>query len=245
MGEVGVGRRRTGWALRFMAAVVRPLSWLLARREWRGAEHLPAEGGYITAINHNSYLDAFAYGHFQYDNGRPPRFFVKSSLFRYPLLGGRLRAAGQIPVERGSVRAADALRTAAGLLRAGECVAIYIEGTFTGDADLWPGTPKTGAARLALTSGAPIVPIAQWGAHEIAPPFPVDGRRVRPLARPTLRVVAGPPVDLSDLRERELSAAVLREATDRIMDAIIGLLEEIRGERHPSRGAGHDPLPQT
>jgi 1-acyl-sn-glycerol-3-phosphate acyltransferase len=235
---------RAGLALRFMAGVTRPISAVLARRDWRGAEHLPARGGYITAINHNSYLDSFAYGEFQYANGHPPRFFVKSSLFRYPLLGRLLRAAGQIPVERGSVRAAEAMRTAAGLLRCGECVAIFIEGTFTADPDLWPGTPKTGVARLALTCRVPVVPVAQWGAHRIAPPFPIDGRRVRPFAHPTLSVAAGPPVDLTDLYDRydrDPSPAILREATTRVMDAIVDLLEEIRGERAPSRRGGGTP----
>ncbi|MFC9244923.1 lysophospholipid acyltransferase family protein [Streptomyces sp. NPDC057136] len=224
---------RIGVTYRLIAVVVRAASRVLARREWRGGHHLPVAGGYLTVINHNSYVDALAYGHFQYSSGKPPHFFVKASLFKVPVLGAVLRATGQIPVERRSSRAADSLRAAYEAVRRGECVAIYPEGTLTRDPDLWPGQPKTGAARLALMTRAPVIPVAQWGAHEIAPPYARGGRRVRFRPRPTLVVHAGPPVDLSDLFDAGLTVPVLREASNRIMDAIVALLEEIRGEQRP------------
>ncbi|MEU4656345.1 lysophospholipid acyltransferase family protein [Streptomyces sp. NPDC023723] len=211
----------------------------MARRDWRGAHNLPRESGYITAINHTSYLDPLAYGHFQYNNGLPPRFLIKSSLFDVPVLGGILRATGQIPVERGSHRAADALHAAVEALERGRCVAIYPEGTLNATADLWPGRAKTGTARLALTTGAPVVPVAQWGAHEIVPPDGRSRRRFRPFPRTALIVAAGPPVDLSDLYGAELTVPVLREASARIMAAITDLLVEVRGEeQQPSPSPG-------
>ncbi|MFD5736079.1 lysophospholipid acyltransferase family protein [Streptomyces sioyaensis] len=225
---------RTGPTYRFVAVVVRSVACLLTRRQWQGGHHLPKEGGYITAINHNSHVDAIAYGHFQYNNGLPPRFFIKASVFKVPVLGGILRRIGQIPVERRSHRAADSLQLAYEAVQRGECVAIYPEGTLTRDPDLWPGQPKTGVARLALMSGAPVIPVAQWGDHEMVPPYAKGGRRVRFRPRPTLVVHAGQPVDLSDLYGAELTAGVLREASTRIMDAIVALLEEIRGEKRPS-----------
>ncbi|ORT59093.1 lysophospholipid acyltransferase family protein [Streptomyces sp. CB03238] len=225
---------RIGMTYWLIATVVRAANRVFARREWQGGHHLPVAGGYITVINHNSYVDAFAYGHFQYDSGKPPHFFVKASLFKVPVLGAALRATGQIPVERRSTRAADSLRAAYEAVRSGECVAIYPEGTLTRDPELWPGPPKTGAARLALMTRAPVIPVAQWGAHELVPPYARGGRRVRLRPRPTLVVHAGPPVDLSDLYDAGLTVPVLREASSRIMDAVVTLLEDIRGEKRPS-----------
>ncbi|MFD8757135.1 lysophospholipid acyltransferase family protein, partial [Kitasatospora sp. NPDC059577] len=217
---------------------------LAGRPDWRGTEHFPRQGGYITAVNHNSVFDPFVYGYFQYRTGLPPRFLIKSSLFTRPLVGPLLRAAGQIPVERASSRAAQALDGAREALARGECVAIYPEGTLTRDPDLWPGPGKTGAARLALMTRAPVVPVAQWGAHRVVPPYGLGGRRVRLRPRPTFVVAVGPPVDLSDLYDLEPTAAVLHEASARIMAAITAVLEDIRGERHPGHpGAGGGPRP--
>ena len=103
---------------------------------------------------------------------------------------------------------------------------IYPEGTITRDPDLWPMRGKTGAARLAFTTGCPVVPIGQWGAQELMhgrkPSFP------RLLPRKTLRVAAGDPVPLDDLRAEPMTADMLDEATARIMDAITVLVAELR-----------------
>ncbi|MGW3046167.1 lysophospholipid acyltransferase family protein [Kitasatospora sp. NPDC001159] len=230
---------RLGPAYRFVATVGGLACRLAGRRDWRGADHFPRHGAYITAVNHTSAFDPFVYGYFQYRNGLPPRFLIKSSLFGRPVIGRLLRAAGQIPVERASTRAAQALDVAREALADGQCVAVYPEGTLTRDPDLWPGPAKTGVARLALMSGAPVVPVAQWGAHRFVPPYGRGGRRVRFLPRPTFVVAVGPPVDLSDLYDREPTAAVLHEAGTRITTAITGLLEDIRGERHPGRATEH------
>ena len=226
-----MSRQREGMAYRFAAAVLRPLMVALTRQDWRGLEHLPSTGGVIVAPNHISYVDPLVVAHVLHDRGRPPRFLAKVALFSLPLLGRILRGAEQIPVHRQTSDAGLALRHAARALERGQCVVVYPEGTVTRQADLWPMTGKTGAARLALTTGAPLVPLAHWGAQEILPPY---AKRLRPFPRHTVHVRIGPPVDLSDLRAREPSTEVLREATDRLMSAITALLEEIRGERAPA-----------
>jgi 1-acyl-sn-glycerol-3-phosphate acyltransferase len=217
---------------------------LLSRQDWRGAEHLPAEGGFVVSPNHLSYVDPIAFAHFLYDNGHPPYFLAKEGVFRVPLVGKLLRAADQIPVYRGTGQAAEAFRAAVDAIRAGTCVPIFPEGTLTRDPDLWPMTGKTGAARVALTTRCPLIPVAQWGPQEMLAPY---GKKPRLLPRKTMHVVAGPPVELSDLYDLPLDRPTLHEATERIMAAITGLLEEVRGERAPAerfdpRVAG---LPET
>jgi 1-acyl-sn-glycerol-3-phosphate acyltransferase len=90
---------------------------------------------------------------------------------------------------------------------------------------------KTGLARVALLTRAPVVPVAQWGAHEALAPYT---KKPRLFPRKTLRVLAGPPVDLSAYYDREPTAEVLREVTDTILDAVTALLAELRGETPPA-----------
>jgi 1-acyl-sn-glycerol-3-phosphate acyltransferase len=119
-------------------------------------------------------------------------------------------------------------------VRAGECVIVYPEGSITRDPDLWPMTGKSGAARIALATGAPVIPIGQWGAQHLLPPY---AKRPHPFPRKQITMKVGDRVDLSDLAataaEGEHSAEVVRQATDRIMAALVALVEEIRGERAP------------
>ncbi len=232
------------FAYRLAAGILRPLMMVLTKRDWRGWEHLPEEGGFVVSPNHLSYVDPIAFAHFVYDAGYPPYFLAKSSIFRLPVIGAILRGADQIPVYRNSGQAADAFRAAVQAVQDGKCVAMYPEGTLTRDPDLWPMVGKTGAARVALTTRCPIVPLAQWGPQEMLRPY---AKRLRLFPRRTMHVVAGPPVDLSDLYDQPLDGPVLREATDRVVAAITALLEEIRGEKAPAqrfdtRRAG---LPET
>lgn len=230
--------RRIGIWYRTAAVLVKPPLVVLFKRDWRGMENIPAEGGFITAINHNSYLDPLAYAHFQYNTGRVPRFLAKSGLFRAPVVGTFLRGLKQIPVYRESTDAANAFRAAVEAVNAGECVAFYPEGTLTRDPDMWPMRGKTGAARVALLTKAPVIPVAQWGANEVVPPY-AKRKRVRLFPRKTLRVVAGPPVDLSEFYGQEPTAEVLRAATDAIMSAITELLAELRDEPAPAEPYDH------
>jgi len=229
---------------RGLATFLRGLLMIFTRRDWRGAENLPPTGGFVVCPNHISHVDPFAFAHFLYDNGHPPFFLAKSEVFEIPILGRMLIWAQQIPVYRGTSEAAEAFSAAVVSVRDGKCVPIFPEGTLTRDPQMWPMTARTGAARVALSTRCPVIPVAQWGPQEIMRPY---GKVMHLLPRKTMRVLAGPPVDLSDLYGRTQDAATLREATTRIMDAITAQLETIRGGKAPavrfdSRTAG---LPET
>jgi 1-acyl-sn-glycerol-3-phosphate acyltransferase len=228
-----VSRRKIGFWYRLTAAIAKPPLVVLFKRDWQGMENIPDVGGFITAINHNSYLDPLSYAHFQYNTGRVPRFLAKAGLFKTPLVGTLLRGIGQIPVYRESSDAVDAFRAAVDAIERGECVAFYPEGTLTRDPDYWPMQGKTGAARVALLTKAPVIPVAQWGANQVLPPY-AGMKRLRLFPRTTLRVKAGPPVDLSEYYGQEPTTEVLRAATEKIMTAVTELLSDLRGEAPPA-----------
>lgn len=210
--------------------VVKPLSWLLVKRDWRRGERLPRTGGVIIVANHLSWADPVLLSHFLFNNGRWPVILGKSALFKVPFLGAALRGLLVIPVERGSSEAARSLRTSSQRLQDGAAILFYPEGTCTRDPDLWPMVGKTGAARLALESGAKVIPIAHWGAHEL---LPYGAKRPKLFPRKTFHVTVGPPVDLSKYEGKPLQATVLREATADIMAAITQQLAELRGDKAP------------
>ncbi|MET9875495.1 lysophospholipid acyltransferase family protein [Actinacidiphila glaucinigra] len=228
-----MSRRRIGFWYRLAAVIAKPPLVVLFKRDWRGMEHIPGQGGFITAVNHNSYLDPLSYAHFQYNTGRVPRFLAKAPLFKPAFVGAILRGTGQIPVYRESTDAANAFRAAVDAINSGECVAFYPEGTLTRDPEMWPMVGKTGVARVALMTKAPVIPVAQWGANEVMPPYATE-KKLRLFPRRTLRVVAGPPVDLSAFYGQEANAEVLKDATDTIMAAVSELLGELRGQTPPA-----------
>ena len=221
----------TNPAYRFAAGIIRPTLQAVTKRDWTGHEHIPKTGGFLLCPNHNSYVDVFAVAHFAYDSGRAPYFLGKESVFRIPVAGKIVGAAGMIPVFRESGQAAEAFKAAVQAIEDGKQIVIYPEGTLTRDPDLWPMTGKTGAARIALQTKCPVIPLAQWGPHEIIGRY---DKKVRLFPRKTMHLRAGPPVDLSDLYDVPLTSAVLREATDRIMDAITRELEVLRGDTAPA-----------
>jgi 1-acyl-sn-glycerol-3-phosphate acyltransferase len=232
--DQGGGRRRPrqiGFWYRLAVVILRPLLMVLTKRDWRGGEHLPASGGVIVVTNHVSHVDPLTFAHFLFDNGRLPRFLAKEVLFRVFFVGRVLTGAKQIPVYRESSDASRAYSAAITAVRAGECVAFYPEATLTRDPDLWPMVGKTGAARVALETGAPVVPIAQWGPQQLLRPY---AKRPHLFPRATMHMRAGPPVDLSEFAGRPIDAPLLREVTERLMAAITALLEEIRGEQAPA-----------
>jgi 1-acyl-sn-glycerol-3-phosphate acyltransferase len=207
----------------------------LMGHEWSGLENIqdiPADRGVILAVNHLSYADVLAIAMFSYRGGRYPVFLTKSSLFEKKLFGTALRKLGQLPVYRGQADAALVLRDVERGLRDGAGVIFYPESTVTRDPDQWPMVAKTGAARAALATGTPVIPVAQWGAQRI---LPYGSFRPHLLPRTTVRVAAGPPVDLSAFEGRPLTAPLLREATEAIMRDITGLLAGLRGETPPAR----------
>lgn len=222
---------RSDRTYRAVAHVVRPTMRAITVTDWRGADNLPASGGFVAVANHVTELDPLTFAHYLWDHGHVPRILAKDSLFRVPVVGPVLRGTGQIPVSRGSAKAGESLEAGVRAVEAGECVAVFPEGTLTRDPDLWPMVGKTGVARLALATSAPVIPIGQWGAHRVLAPY---GKVPHPFPRKKVTVIAGPPVSLDDLRERPVDAATLREATDRIMAAITALVEQARGQSAPA-----------
>jgi 1-acyl-sn-glycerol-3-phosphate acyltransferase len=183
---------------------------VLYRMRWRGREHLPREGGFVLAANHTSNFDPWPLGLPLFPR-RYLRFMGKSELFN-PILGPIITAAGAFPVRRGEGDL-EAIETAVELCRRGHIVVMFPEGTrrTKGLRKRYEARPHTGAARIALEAGVPLVPAAIKGTDRLARLGPV-------------RVAYGPPIPLDEVAEREPREAA-QEATDRLM-AEIARLEE-------------------
>ena len=219
----------TAW-FKFGAMLLRPILNFFAKRDWRGAENLPKTGAAIVVCNHISYVDPLTFNHFLYNNGRAPRYLGKASLFKLPIIGRVLLGAGQIPVERESATASQSLSHAVAFLKAGHMLGVYPEGTLTRDENYWPMKAKTGIARLAILTGAPVIPCAQWGAQRILPAY---SKKPRLFPRSKVTVIAGPALDFSKWSGQAEDPVALEEATAYVMSAITKLLEQIRNEKAP------------
>ncbi|WP_043445898.1 lysophospholipid acyltransferase family protein [Arthrobacter sp. L77] len=215
----------------FLGLWVRPVMNALMAKEWRGQEKLPHGTGMVVCPNHVTEIDPVVISHFLYNQGVMPHFMAKASLFKVPVVGYILRTSKQVPVERSSAGANRSLEAAREALSDNGAIIIYPEGTLTRDPDMWPMKGRTGAARLALQTGAPVVPIAHWGAQEV---FPRYAKRFHLFPRKRSRVLVGDPVDLSEFRDLPLTRTTLDAATERILDAVTELLAELRGERPPA-----------
>ncbi len=220
-----------GWAWAVGVAIAKPALLATTKQHWIDGEKIPATGGCLIVLNHISHVDPLTAAHILWDHGRIPRYLAKSGLFKTKALGGYLKAAGMIPVDRSSRNAAGAFDAAVAAVRAGECVVVYPEGTITRDPATWPMTGKSGAARIALETGAPVIPIGQWGANAVLAPY---GKRPHLFPRSTITMKVGDPVDLGDLAAQEHTPAVVNQVTERIMDAITALVAEVRGEAAPA-----------
>jgi 1-acyl-sn-glycerol-3-phosphate acyltransferase len=232
--QPAVTRRPWGYS-RFWRAVsvivLRPSLRLLVRNRWQGRDNIPKKGGVILAPNHMSYADWGTDALFIYESGRYPVFLIKSGAFQIKGIGPFLHKAGQLPVYRGRADAALVLKDAEQALAKDQCVVIYPESTATRDPGLWPMVAKTGVARLALTTGVPVIPVARWGTQDI---LPYGSKKVSLWPRRTVRTIAGPPVDLSAWAGKQNSARALREATAAIMSDVTGLVAQLRGEEPPA-----------
>lgn len=207
-----------------------PILNLVGKKQWRGVENIPQSGRVIIASNHISYLDVLFFTHFLFRNGRAPRFIGKEGVFRTPIIGKILLAAGQIPVLRESKDASKALEHAIKLLESGHCLGVYPEGTLTRDASGWPMVAKTGLARLAIITQSPVIPVAQWGSQIVMPTYE---NKLRVFPRTPIKVLAGKALDLSKWYGKDNDPVALTEATAFVMGAITDLLEELRGEKRP------------
>lgn len=235
-------RRPMSPALALCVAVVYPATLVLFRVRYRHAERLPRTGPVLLVANHVSVLDPLACARLVWDCGRVPHFLAKDAVF-VGLAGRILRAAGQIPVARGRTDARTSLAAAADDLAAGNVVVIYPEGSVTRDRQWWPMSARTGVARLALTTEAVVLPVAQWGPQRV---HDYHAKKLHLRLRAPADYLVGEPVDLDDLRAqvragRPLTGELLREVTDRLMGAVREQLAELRGEPAPPATAPHPP----
>ncbi len=188
-----------------------------------GAQLIPVRGPVILASNHSSYLDPLCLAYIANRRWRRIRFLAKEELFEKRGLGPLLRGIRQIPVRRGTTSAAGALDPAVDMLRQGECVTVFPEGTISLDLD--PMAGKTGTARLAQAAGVPVTPVGMWGAHRIL----FKGRKPNWRWGVAEVAVVGQPVRVGVDED-------VHEATDRIMAAICAQVARAR-ELYPQRPA--------
>jgi 1-acyl-sn-glycerol-3-phosphate acyltransferase len=196
---------------RALELTLAPALRALYRPEIAGAEHVPAAGPVILAANHQSFVDEFF---IPIGARRQVFYFAKAEYFTAPGLRGRAMAAffrgmGQVPVERADLRSAAAvIDIGVEVLAEGRALGIFPEGTRSPDGRLYKF--RTGVARLALRSGAPVVPVGLVGTRDVQPP---DSRRWH---RKPVAVHFGPPLDFADLGAQERSARVLRDVTETV-----------------------------
>jgi 1-acyl-sn-glycerol-3-phosphate acyltransferase len=204
------------------------LPWLHFGLRWtiEGEEHIPREGPVLLASNHISYLDPFTLAYVADRRGRRVRFLAKAELFEKKPLGTMLRAAHQIPVQRGHVDASHALDAAVAALRAGECVTVFPEGTISPDLEPMPG--KSGTVRLAHEAGIPVTPVGLWGTHRLM----YKGRKPSFQWGVAQTAVVGEPVEIG-------TAEHVKHATRRVMDSIAACVAHAR-EIYPQRPASPD-----
>jgi 1-acyl-sn-glycerol-3-phosphate acyltransferase len=217
---------------RVLAGILLPFMYSIARFQVEDGDKLPKSGAFVLSPNHYSEIDPVVVGVFVWRLGRAPRYLAKASLFGVPIVGWFLRKSGQVPVQRaGAVRGSDPLAAANKIVTEGHAVIIYPEGSLTRDPELWPMRGKTGAVRMALEAGIPLIPMAHWGTQLVMPRY---GKRISLFPRKTIRAKIGDPVDLSAFAGRKIDNAVLTEATALLMKAIAGLLSELRDEPAPA-----------
>jgi 1-acyl-sn-glycerol-3-phosphate acyltransferase len=227
-------RGRLSYGMVAAIVLVYPFASLMFRLRYRHAERLPARGPVLLVANHVSILDPIACARLVFDNGRLPHFLAKQSVFK-GFVGTLLRSAGQIPVARFSAEAHTALDAAKADLDAGNVIVIYPEGSVTRDPDWWPMQARTGVARLALTSDAVVLPVAQWGPQRV---HDYHRKKLHLRFRAPAEYLVGEPIDLTAARAMirdggPLSVELLRETTDLIMSRVRDQLAELRQEPAP------------
>ncbi len=229
-----VNTEKAPWVYRTLVRAVRVFAPLLTRRHWYEQGKIPADGGVLLVANHISNYDVLVLGEYLIWSGRWPRFLGKSEIFKTPVLGWVARQCGQIPVLRNTENAKQSLVFAKQALEEGQMVAVYPEGTITKDPDGWPMSGRRGAATLALSTGVPVVPVGQIGAEKVMGGGTIDWGKLFSLRRRPVHVLAGDPVDLDRFRTGgDPTAEDLDAATTAIMDAVVALVEQLRGETAP------------
>jgi 1-acyl-sn-glycerol-3-phosphate acyltransferase len=216
----------------FLGAIALPLMGIMVKYRFHDREKMPQTGAVVITPNHYSNIDPVVIGVATWYLGRLPRFMAKASILRIPIVGWLLRKSGQIPVERGgSTRSSAALSAAKELVSKERAVIVYPEGSLTRDPDIWPMRGKSGAVRLALELGIPVIPVAHWGTQNVMARY---SKKLNVFPRHTVDVKVGDPVDLSEFAGKPLDNKTLTAASTKVMDAITALLEDLRGEKAPA-----------
>jgi 1-acyl-sn-glycerol-3-phosphate acyltransferase len=221
----------------------------LARHDGRRAavDSLP-DGPLIVVANHTSLVDGVLLALAGRRLGRPFRMLGTAGIIEAPVLRIAFRRLGYIPVRRRSTDPAGALGPASEALAAGEVVALYPEGRITRDPRWWPERSKTGAVRLALLTGAPILPVATVGAERVVARKRIVFRAIRNLIlRPKVKMRVGTPIDVRAIMNNErrsldaIEPELIRTAADDVMRVLVAMVAELRGEEAPDPiGVGPD-----
>ena len=220
-----------------LGAVVSTVSRLELTRRSTPTDRLP-DGPVIVVANHTSFADGILLALVGRRLGRSLRLMATGGVFRSGLVGPLARRLGFIPVQRGTSAAAGSLDAAATALEAGEAVGLFPEGRITRDPQHWPERSKTGAVRLALRTGAPVVPVALVGAQQVVGTTGIVTRLLRnTLLRPRVAVAVGEPIDVRRLAGvtagQPVDEATVRRVADEVMAALVAQVAELRGEPAP------------
>jgi 1-acyl-sn-glycerol-3-phosphate acyltransferase len=196
------------------------------------------DGPVIVVANHTSFADGILLALVGRRLGRSLRLMATGGVFRSGLVGPVVRRLGFIPVLRGTDSAAGALDAAATALAAGEAVGLFPEGRITRDPQHWPERSKTGAVRLAIRTGAPVVPIALVGAQQVVGTKGIVGRLLRnTVLRPRVKVAVGEPIDVRALAgvsgDQPVDDATVRRVADQVMAALVSQVADLREEPAP------------
>src|SRR5438445_4114492 len=212
----GGSRELSAW-WRLGLAVVRPVFRAMFRLRIVGEEWIPTAGPAIIAANHRSVLDGVVMALVPAERGRATRFLVAAEIFRSMWVGWALRAFEQIPIRRGESDR-GALDEAIDTVRAGALAGVFPEGKINDRPGFLRG--HSGVARIAIATGAPIVPVGIWGTHHR---WPRSGPTLRPPLRPQVTVVVGRPIEPAG-RPDDIDDA--RALADHVMDRIADLVAE-------------------
>lgn len=224
-------------AASLLGAVVSTVSRVELTR--RSVPHAPLpDGPVIVVANHTSFADGILLALVGRRLGRSLRLMATGGVFRSGLVGPFVRRLGFIPVQRGTSAAAGSLDAAATALEEGEAVGLFPEGRITRDPQHWPERSKTGAVRLALRTGAPVVPVALVGAQQVVGTTGIVARLLRnTLLRPRVAVAVGEPIDVRRLAGvgpgQPVDEATVRRVADEVMAALVTQVAELRGEPAP------------
>jgi 1-acyl-sn-glycerol-3-phosphate acyltransferase len=221
------------WQIRTLAWLLWPWVRLLYRVKVTGKENLPKGTGYVLAANHVTTVDALAVAFMMFFKlGRAPHFLAKEGLFKTPIVGPVLLACGQIPVFRSGRGNSDPMESAYKVLRAGHVIGIFPEGSLTREPNQWPMRARTGAIRLAIETGVPIVPMGQWGTEVVMDTY---SSKIFPKPWHTVNMVIGKPLDLSKYDGKKLGVEEMVAISDELMIEITKLVEGLRGEKAPAK----------